>query len=110
PSSLRRATVMDLGDVRMVHQRQRLALGLKAGNDLPGVHAQLDDLEGDPATNRFLLLGHIDNPAAALANFLEQLVTPDLVSGFLCQRNNSGRSGRRVLKKLTGLYVRGEER
>src|SRR5947208_15668932 len=72
PSSLRRATVMDLGDVGMVHQRQCLPLGFKAGNDASSVHAQLDDFEGDAPTHRLLLLGHIDNPATALAAFLEK--------------------------------------
>ena len=32
---LGRAGVEHLGDVRMVHQRQRLPLGLEAGDDLP---------------------------------------------------------------------------
>ena len=31
---VRRAGVEDLGDVRMVHQRQRLPLGLEAGDHL----------------------------------------------------------------------------
>ena len=43
-SRRRRST---LRDVRVVHQRQRLPLGLEAGDDLPRVHAQLDDLERD---------------------------------------------------------------
>jgi hypothetical protein len=29
----------------MVHERQRLSLGLKTGNDLRSVHAGLDDLQ-----------------------------------------------------------------
>jgi hypothetical protein len=33
----------------MVHHRQRLALGLKAGDDLPAVHPRLDDLKRDAA-------------------------------------------------------------
>ena len=66
PAGLGRAGVEHLGDVRVVHQRQRLALGLEPGDDLPRVHAQLDDLEGDPAAHRLLLLGHVHHPAAAL--------------------------------------------
>jgi len=46
----------------MVHQGQRLALRLEPRDDAPGVHAELDDLEGYPAADRFLLLGHIDHP------------------------------------------------
>ena len=77
PAGLGRAGVEDLGDVRMIHQRQRLALGLEAGDDLLGVHAQLDDLERDPAAHRFLLLGHVDDAAAAFADLLQQLVAAD---------------------------------
>ena len=35
------------GDAGVVHQREGLALGLEAGHDLLGVHARLDDLQGD---------------------------------------------------------------
>ena len=61
----------------MVHQRQRLALGLEPGDDLPGVHAKPDDLERDPAADGFFLLGHVDRAAAALADLLEELVAAD---------------------------------
>ena len=46
------AAVDDLGDVGMVHQRQCLPLGFEAGDDLAGVHARLDDLEGHLAAHR----------------------------------------------------------
>ena len=64
----------------MVHQRQSLPLRLEPGDDLRGVHAQLDDLERDAAAHRLLLLRHIDNSAAAFADFLEQLVMVNLVA------------------------------
>ena len=38
------AAVVDLGDVGVVHHRQRLAFGLEAGDHRLGVHARLDDL------------------------------------------------------------------
>ena len=38
--------------LRMVHQGQGLPLGLEAGDDLPRVHAGLDDLEGHLAADR----------------------------------------------------------
>ena len=41
--------VEHLGDVRVVHQGQRLPLGLEAGDHLPRVHARLDDLQRDHA-------------------------------------------------------------
>jgi len=66
----------------MVHQRQRLAFGFEAGDDLFGVHAQLDDLEGDAAADRLLLLGHIDDTAAAFADLLKEFVAADTVAGL----------------------------
>ncbi len=52
PAGRRRAGVEHLGDVRVVHQRQGLPLGLEAGDDLARVHARLDDLERDLAPDR----------------------------------------------------------
>ena len=72
------------GDVRMVHHRERLPLGLEPGDDLPAVHAQLDDLEGDAAFDRLALLGHPDFAEAAFADLFQQLVAADhLGRGFL---------------------------
>jgi hypothetical protein len=36
----------------MIHQREGLPLGFKARHDLPGVHAQLDDLERHATPHR----------------------------------------------------------
>ena len=44
--------VEDPRHVGMVHQGQRLALGLEAGDDLVRVHADLDELQGDAAPGR----------------------------------------------------------
>ena len=87
PAGFRRAGVEHLGDVRMVHQRQRLPLGFEAGDDALGVHAQLDDLERDAAADRFLLLGHVNHAAAAFADLLEQFVAADPVAGLFGGRN-----------------------
>ena len=97
----------------MVHQRQRLALGLEPGNDLFGVHAQLDDLEGHPPLHRLLLLGHIDHPAAALADLLQQLVPADPVAKFFghslgARGDGTGLSGHccwRASKELARIVV-----
>ena len=83
PAGFRGAGVQHLGDVRMVHQCQRLPLGFKTGDDILGVHAQLDDFEGHQSANGFLLLGHIDHPAAAFTDLLEQFVMADPVANFL---------------------------
>src|SRR5678815_2664509 len=69
--------VEDPGDVRVVHHREGLALGLKAGHHLPAIHSELEDLEGDAAFNRLALLGHPDFTKAAFTELLEQLVAAD---------------------------------
>ena len=66
-----RPRLEDPGHVRMVHHRQGLPLGLEPGDDLAGVHAQLDDLQGDPPADGLLLLGQVDNPHSALAEDFE---------------------------------------
>ena len=58
----------------VVHHGQGLAFRLEAGDDLPGIHARLDDLDRHPALDRFYLVGHEDRTEAAFADFLEQLV------------------------------------
>ena len=82
PAGLGRAGIEHLGDVRMVHHRQRLPLRLEPGDHLPGVHAQLDDLERDPPAHRLGLLGHVDHAAAAFAELLASLVPADDVAGL----------------------------
>ena len=59
---------------RMVHQRQRLPLGLEPGDDLRRVHARLDDLQRHAAAERVGLLGQPDLAHAAFADPLEQTV------------------------------------
>ena len=71
PAQVGRAGIQHLGDVRMIHHRQRLPLGLEAGDDALRVHAQLDDLERDAAPDGFLLLGHVNHAAATLADHLK---------------------------------------
>ena len=63
------------GDVRMVHHRQGLPLGLEAGDHLPRVHARLDDLERDRPLDRLGLLGHEDHAHAAFADLLQAACT-----------------------------------
>jgi hypothetical protein len=70
----------------MIHQRQGLAFGLEAGHDLPGVHAELEDLERGLAPDRLGLLGHPDRAERALADDLDQLVAADAPAGRLVIR------------------------
>src|SRR5205809_1605330 len=90
PARFRRAGLEDFGDVWMVHQRQGLPLSFEAGDDLFGVHAQLDDLERDSAADGLGLLGHIDHPAAAFADLLKEFVATNAVAGFFGDGDYSG--------------------
>jgi hypothetical protein len=106
--------IQDLGDIGMVHERQRLALGLEASQHLLAVHTRPDDLEGHLPFDRFLLLGQIDHPAAAFADFLQQLVAPDVVAEFFseqCGKDDlfAGRRWGGFLEEGAGLLVRLEE-
>jgi len=67
----------------VVHHGQGLAFGLETGDDLPGVHARLDDLQRHPTADGVRLLGHEDDAHAPLADLFEQLVRPDDRAGML---------------------------
>jgi hypothetical protein len=80
----------------MVHHRQRLTLGLESGDDLLGVHAEFDHLERHTSAHRLGLLSDIDHAAAALADFLQNLVAPDsLADGLVGRVRKLGLHGRR---------------
>ena len=93
PAGLGGTGIVDLGDARVIHHGQRLALGLEPGDHLMRVHAELDYLEGDQARHPFGLLGLPDGAKAALANLLDKLIAPNDIPGLL---SKAGRS-------LTGL-------
>jgi len=61
----------------MVHERQRLSLGLEARQHVARIHAGFDEFESDLAPHRLGLLGHPHAAHAALADLLEQLVGAD---------------------------------
>ena len=61
--------------LRVIHQRQRLPLLLEPLQHGPGVHAGLDQLQGDLALDRLGLLGDPDLAHAAFADLLLQRVT-----------------------------------
>ena len=56
----------------------------KRAIDLPGVHARLDDLQGDPTADGLGLLGDEDDAHAPFADLLQQLVGADDRAGCLC--------------------------
>ena len=91
PRFARRACIEHFGDVRVVHQRQRLPFGLEAGDDLFGVHAGLDDLQRHLPSHRSFLLGHENDTEAPLADLLAPLVRPDdRTNAFVDSRSFDG--------------------
>jgi hypothetical protein len=56
------------------HHREGLAFGLEAGDDLPRVHAELDDLEGDLALDGLGLVRGEDDAETTLAEAFEKVI------------------------------------
>src|SRR5947208_10482801 len=94
PAGVRRSRLEHPRDIGMVHPRQCLALRFEAGDHAFRVHPQLDHLERDTSADRLRLLGHIDNPTAALADLLEQLVAADAVTDSLGRERLDAQSSR----------------
>ena len=83
--------IQHMGDMRVVHERQRLPFGLEAGHHLLAIHAWLEHLERHLTADALLLLRHEDDAEAALANLLQQLVRADHRAGAFA----GSRAGRR---------------
>src|SRR5439155_15816841 len=105
--SVGRARVEYLGDVRVVHQGNGLALGFEAGDDTLGVHAHLDHLERDLAAHWFLLLGHIDQAASPFADLLEEFVAAYAVTRLFGGRTGTAHRRARDLVPDRGCERRG---
>ncbi len=71
----------------MIHERQRLALDLEAGDHLAGVHARLKNFQGNRAGDRLPLLGHEDNAEASLADQFQQFIRTDLRADTLADNH-----------------------
>ena len=99
------------GDVRMVHEGQRLSFRLEAGDHLGRIHPRLDDLEGDLAPHRPFLLGHVDDAEAPFADPLQQLVRTDLgPQAFGDGDVGAGEFAGRSLQKTLRFVMAGQER
>src|SRR5439155_17130353 len=59
------------------------------GDNGLGIHAQLDDLERDTASNGFFLLGHVNHATTAFTDLLKAFVAADAVARFLGYRNHA---------------------
>jgi hypothetical protein len=85
------------GNEGVVHEGERLALGLEAGDGLLGVHSGLDDLEGDLALDGMELLGAANDAHAAAAESTEDPVGTDEGAGAVewgGRRSGAGVYGR----------------
>src|SRR6266566_3155699 len=108
PTGLCCAAVQHPGDVEMVHQGQGLALSLEPGDDFARVHPWPDDLEGDLALHRLLLIGHIDHAETALADLLKQYVAHDHRAWRLHFKIRRGqRNG--LAEEVSGLLMRSQQ-
>ena len=70
----------------MIHHREHLSLDLEPGDDLPAIHSELEDLEGDAPFDRFALLGHPDFSEPAFTELFEQLIAANHLGGGLLDR------------------------
>jgi hypothetical protein len=68
----RHAAIVHLGDVGMIHERQRLPLGFKSSQHALGIHARFDQLDRNDASHWLRLLCHPDGSHPDFADNLEQ--------------------------------------
>jgi hypothetical protein len=74
--------LQDLGNIRMVHQGQGLTFGLEASKDLFGVHPEFNDLESHFATDRFGLLGQVNDSHPTFTQYLQDSIGPNYLGGL----------------------------
>ena len=99
-------------NVGMVHQRQCLPLGLESSHNLFGVHAGLDDFQGNFAANGFRLLGHVDDSKTSFAELLSKFIGTDLL-GFVpirCHADRRLESGDWLIKKAVVTFPGRQQR
>ena len=72
--------VKNVGDIGVVHQRQRLTFALEARQHLPAIHAQLDDFQCNLAANRVRLLGQVDRAHTPFADLAQKLIASEVVA------------------------------
>ena len=96
----RRAGFVHLRDVRVIHQREGLALGLEPRHHGPGVHARLYQLHRDGTLNRRSLFRqpHLAHPA--FAEHAQQPVRPNPTRA----RGGGGAAGVRAAQRV-GVHV-----
>ena len=76
------AVLFDEFHERSLNADLGLALCLEAGDHLPSIHSQFDDLQGDLSLHWLALFRHPDSAKPAFADLLQELVAADFRSGF----------------------------
>ena len=115
------AAVVQPGDVGMLQGGEDLALVAKAAQDLVGVHATLDQLDGDPLLELLVrAVGQVDGAHAAPADLLEYPVRAQALAGCSaslitrvtldCDQERSGEARGRFTKHHLGLGTAPEKR
>jgi hypothetical protein len=92
PSILGSASIEDLGNVRMAHESEGLALRLEARNDSGRIQITPDELEGDSTADGFFLFGLIDLSHSSGIDLADDSIGPDEPPLYGCGRYLEGLS------------------
>src|SRR5687768_16375512 len=77
-----RAAVENPGDIRVVHQGERLSLTLESRDDLLRVHTGSDDFQRHLPTNGLALFGEPHDPKTTLADLSHQRIISNVTGRF----------------------------
>ncbi len=72
-----RPGIEDTRDLRMVHHRQGLPLGLETSDHFRRIHPGFDQLQSHPPPHRMLLFGDINLPESPFADRFHQAIMAD---------------------------------
>src|SRR5215472_10654077 len=76
------ARVVNMSDIRMLHQSESLALALEADDCLRRGDPRLDKFKSDLPLNRVLLLRQVNDAHSALAQNLEETIAINALAGM----------------------------
>ena len=93
----------------MIHQRQSLAFRLEASNEFLGIHAAFDDFQRHSLLDRLQSFGKINRPHASFAEFLQQLVRPNLLTDRFAWFGAHRRFGVILCQQTIGLFMSCEQ-
>ena len=103
------AGVIDGSDPRVIHESQRLAFDIEASDDLEGIHADLDDFEGDLAADGGGLFGPPDEAEATFSQFLAEGIGADVLAGLIGVGGQIGREKVVIKGVIAGCHGHAEK-